>query len=93
MSGTPASACAACGEKFKGKRKDARFCSDTCRQRAHRQPVTAKCNDTVALTNSRDEIAEKPPRSEQWHETWARPYAGPVQMTPRGRGALNSFLF
>jgi hypothetical protein len=28
--------CAGCGAKFNGKRKDARFCSDACRQRAHR---------------------------------------------------------
>ncbi len=28
--------CAACGKEFRGKRKDARFCSNACRQRAHR---------------------------------------------------------
>jgi hypothetical protein len=28
--------CESCGTKFKGRRKGARFCSDTCRQRAHR---------------------------------------------------------
>jgi hypothetical protein len=42
-------ACASCGASFKisggpgkGKRKDARYCSDACRQRAHRAAVTAK---------------------------------------------------
>ena len=29
-------ACASCGESFKPTRSDARFCSDRCRQRAHR---------------------------------------------------------
>jgi hypothetical protein len=33
--------CATCGKRFKGKRADARFCSATCRQRAHRS-VTDK---------------------------------------------------
>lgn len=32
----PSTICAACGGAFKGKRADARFCSATCRQRAHR---------------------------------------------------------
>jgi hypothetical protein len=35
-------ACAACGKEFQGKRKDARYCSDACRQRAHRKIVTDK---------------------------------------------------
>jgi hypothetical protein len=33
---TPLQPCAMCGEKFKPTRKDARFCSGACRQRAHR---------------------------------------------------------
>jgi hypothetical protein len=37
-----------CGKQFKGKRKDARFCSATCRQRAHRG-VTAINGCTVRL--------------------------------------------
>jgi hypothetical protein len=37
--------CATCGTDFKRKRKDARFCSDACRQKAHRKaPVTDKTN-------------------------------------------------
>ena len=32
--------CAACGNEVRGKRKDARFCSGACRQRAHRKAVT-----------------------------------------------------
>jgi hypothetical protein len=31
-----ATLCAACGEKFEAKRKDAKFCSNTCRQKAYR---------------------------------------------------------
>jgi hypothetical protein len=37
----PPTICVACGVAFKGKRADARFCSATCRQRAHRD-VTDK---------------------------------------------------
>jgi hypothetical protein len=33
--------CAACGEKFKGKRKDAKFCSDACRQWTYRRDHAA----------------------------------------------------
>jgi hypothetical protein len=33
--------CAECGAQSKAKRKDARFCSSACRQRAHRKAVTA----------------------------------------------------
>jgi hypothetical protein len=32
----PLMSCAKCGESFKPTRSDARFCSDRCRQRAHR---------------------------------------------------------
>ena len=38
----PTATCAVCGESFKAKRDDARFCSDRCRQQAHRKPVTDK---------------------------------------------------
>ena len=37
----PLTICAACGVKFKGKRADARFCSDACRQKAHRQAAVS----------------------------------------------------
>jgi hypothetical protein len=33
--------CMECGRKLNGKRKDARFCSNSCRQRTHRKTVTA----------------------------------------------------
>jgi hypothetical protein len=33
----PPAKCAACGTYFKGRRKDARYCSAACRQRAHRK--------------------------------------------------------
>jgi len=39
--------CATCGEGFKGKRADARFCSDTCRQKAHRKSVTDIRRDSI----------------------------------------------
>jgi hypothetical protein len=32
----PLDVCAVCGTEFKDKRKDARFCSNACRQKAHR---------------------------------------------------------
>ena len=34
---TPLTACGVCGEKVEAKRKDAKYCSAACRQRAHRQ--------------------------------------------------------
>jgi hypothetical protein len=36
--------CSACGTVFAGKRKDARFCSAACRQRAHRMALCASLN-------------------------------------------------
>jgi hypothetical protein len=53
--------CAACGVKFKGKRKDARFCSDTCRQNAHRKSVTAKSGVIARPPMSRDTASEHAP--------------------------------
>ncbi len=50
---TPPTICAACGTGFKGKRKDARFCSASCRQRAHRG-VTDKRQGAENPTNTRD---------------------------------------
>jgi hypothetical protein len=56
-------ACAVCGKEFrisggpgKVKRKDARYCSAACRQRAHRQ-VTAKSKSTEELPISRNAAA------------------------------------
>jgi hypothetical protein len=43
----------ACGVKFKGKRTDARFCSDACRQRAHRKSVTAKTKASIGASIQR----------------------------------------
>ncbi|MGY4284917.1 hypothetical protein ACVWXO_004137 [Bradyrhizobium sp. LM2.7] len=51
--GKPATICAACGQGFKGKRTDARFCSATCRQRAHRA-VTDKNTSPAELLERRD---------------------------------------
>ncbi|MGO8918258.1 MAG: hypothetical protein ACLQJR_20355 [Stellaceae bacterium] len=48
------SPCAACGKEVRGKRKDARFCSPACRQRAHRKAVTDNDLRTEKLTTSRD---------------------------------------
>jgi hypothetical protein len=36
----PPGRCAACGTDFRGKRKDAKYCSGACRQRAHRLAVS-----------------------------------------------------
>jgi hypothetical protein len=45
--------CAQCGEPFKGKRKDAKFCSDTCRQAAHRGTPAAITFETKAKAELR----------------------------------------
>jgi hypothetical protein len=45
----PPAICAAWGEGFKGKRADGRYCSDRCRQNAHRKPVTDKKYTQVEL--------------------------------------------
>jgi hypothetical protein len=54
-------ACEACGATIKvsgglgkGKRKDARFCSDACRQKAHPKAVTAKKKSAPGICFSRD---------------------------------------
>jgi hypothetical protein len=54
--------CATCGAKFKAgggpgtKRNDARYCSDTCRQRAHRETVTAKNKSRGGPCFTRDTV-------------------------------------
>jgi hypothetical protein len=53
--GKPPRLCATCGGKLQGKRKDARFCSGTCRQKAHRKVVTAKNSPAGGMVNSRNE--------------------------------------
>lgn len=53
----PPASCLACGAKFKGKRQDARFCSDACRQKSHRKAITAKECSHVATSPSRDNQA------------------------------------
>lgn len=50
----PARLCANCGAKLESKRLDARFCSDTCRQKVHRLPVTAKASIRAAPPIKRD---------------------------------------
>ena len=37
--------CEGCGEQFKGKRKDAKYCSAACRQRAHRKRKSLQINN------------------------------------------------
>jgi hypothetical protein len=37
---TRAGLCAACGRPYRPRRSDARFCTDTCRQRAHRRRIS-----------------------------------------------------
>ena len=47
--------CAACGETFESKRKDAQHCSPACRQRAHRRRlVTAKSTEPGEQRNRRN---------------------------------------
>jgi hypothetical protein len=60
--------CAECGAAFtvsggsgKYKRADARFCSDACRQRAHRKAVTAKTKSSGEHLISRDKAAAAAP--------------------------------
>jgi hypothetical protein len=49
--------CEACGAGFKRPRADARFCSDTCRQRAHRKAVvTGKRSTGARLMINRDRL-------------------------------------
>jgi hypothetical protein len=68
--------CAACGKKFKGKRKDARLCSDTCRQRAHRS-VTDKRSSTadtvLAVTTSLDGKRRRSPQKAKAATARSRP--------------------
>jgi len=49
----PKTCCAACGAEFKGKRKDAKFCSSACRQKAHRTTGFMRCNDATARPSSK----------------------------------------
>jgi predicted nucleic acid-binding Zn ribbon protein len=49
----PQRLCEVCGNEFKRARTDARFCSDTCRQRAHRKAVTDRSNSHGLLTSNR----------------------------------------
>ena len=49
----PQRQCEGCGKAFKRSRTDARFCSDTCRQRAHRKAVTDRSNTHGIPTSNR----------------------------------------
>lgn len=51
--------CEGCGEQFKGKRKDALYCSAACRQRIHRKRNSVTDNKSTGgdTLNSRDEKA------------------------------------
>lgn len=61
--------CADCGEPFEAKRTAARFCSPTCRQRAHRRPeqpaeiltlqTAASPGSLAAATQARLEAADR----------------------------------
>jgi hypothetical protein len=52
----PPAICLICLKEFTRKRSDARFCSDRCRQQAHRKeaPVTHKCNLVRDMSFRRD---------------------------------------
>jgi hypothetical protein len=51
--------CESCGTEFKRTRSDARYCSNTCRQRAHRQSVTGKSSTVVSTSSSRNGAWER----------------------------------
>jgi len=57
--------CDGCGASLQGKRSDARYCGDRCRQRAHRAavelfavPIVPTTRPTRLPTPSSDDIAE-----------------------------------
>jgi uncharacterized Zn ribbon protein len=50
----PPAHCAACGDEFKAGRKDAKYCAAACRQRKHRERVTAQNHCSAALTSNRN---------------------------------------
>jgi hypothetical protein len=52
----PPMVCAFCGEGFESKRADGRYCSDRCRQQAHRKPVTDKATHPRRALFSRDRL-------------------------------------
>ena len=47
--------CAGCGDPFKPKRKDARHCTDACRQRAYRLRVTDRKTTAGGIAQTRNE--------------------------------------
>jgi hypothetical protein len=55
----PLAHCAECGKVFNSKRDDARFCSERCRQRAHRKAVTEKPKHPESLITYRDSWERK----------------------------------
>jgi hypothetical protein len=52
----PPRTCATCAKTLKSTRADARYCSDRCRQQAHRQPVTDKYKTHGKTSINRDKI-------------------------------------
>jgi hypothetical protein len=52
---TRAIPCGGCGDPFKPPRKDARYCSPACRQRAHRQRVTDRTTSAARTSQTRNE--------------------------------------
>jgi hypothetical protein len=57
---TRAIPCAGCDDLFKPPRKDARYCSAACRQRAHRQRVTVQTSPRVGNIESRNDARAAP---------------------------------
>jgi hypothetical protein len=47
LPGSRVSLCAQCGKPYRPQRSDSRFCSDTCRQRAHRGRLAVTKRDTA----------------------------------------------
>jgi hypothetical protein len=52
--------CVVCGERFSGKRRDARFCSGACRQRAHRRPSQLSVCPKTAPPRIRNDLVRHP---------------------------------
>jgi hypothetical protein len=50
----PPKPCEICGAKIEAKRRDAKHCSPACRQKAHRQRVTALCGPRARPQESRN---------------------------------------
>lgn len=84
--------CGQCGKPYRQQRADARFCSDTCRQRAHRAQITVTKRDThhgmYSVPMRRVEPGESEERMSEIDQPKAPPPSDPGAPAPdtfRGR--------